>query len=180
MARPRVILPVRVALAALWGVSGLAGCAQRTPGPPPATAPAMAQTHPSAPAFLTLDEIRPVPALPPPRATNPATRPSLDAVELFARARGEMLSEHRLAAIPLLERAVALDPDSYELHRTLAEVFRGSMAYEDHSIAELEKAAALEPDHLDVQLDLGRQYLAQGDSAKALEHLRLAIQTRAS
>ena len=41
----------------------------------------------------------------------------------------------------------------------------------------MEKAAALEPDHLDVQLDLGRQYLSRGDAAGAMRRLRLALQT---
>src|SRR5437588_509497 len=125
MTRPGVILSAPLAFAGFLAVSGLAGCAQRPPVAQSTTAPVVAQTRPSGPAYLTLDEIRPAPVLPPAKAAGPETRPSLDALELFARAQGELLSEHRLAAIPLLERAVALDPDSYELHRTLAEAYRG-------------------------------------------------------
>jgi tetratricopeptide (TPR) repeat protein len=155
-------------------VSGLAGCAQKAP---PMMAGSTA-TQPSGRAWLTLDQIQPVLVLPPAAAVDPDSLPPLDAIELYARAQTELLDGHRLKAIPILERAAALDPASLRLHLDLAEAYRGSFGYEDHSIAELEKAAAIEPGNLDVHLDLGRQLLAKGDAAAALEHLRLAILTQ--
>jgi tetratricopeptide (TPR) repeat protein len=155
-------------------VATLAGCAQKAP-PMPGIAVA---TRPSGRAYLTLDEIQPAPAFPASQPGGSDCLPPLDAIEIYARAQAELLEGHRLKAIPMLERAVALDPSSITLHCELAEAYRGSLGYEDHSIAELEKADALDPASLDVQLDLGRQLLAKGDSAKALEHLRLAILTR--
>jgi len=133
-------------------------------------------TRPTERAYLTLDQI-PAPGFPPAQAVESDSLPPLDGIEIYARAQDELLGGHRLKAIPLLERVVALDPGSVTLHRELAEAYRGSLGYEDHSITELEKAVALEPGSLDAQLDLGRQLLAKGDSAKALEHLRLATLT---
>ncbi len=135
-------------------------------------------TRPSGRAWLTLDEIQPAPAFPPAQPVDPDSLPPLDAVELYAQAQDQLLEGHRLKAIPMLEKAAALDPASATLHRELADAYRGSFGFEDHSIVELEKAAALDPASLDVQLDLGRQLLAKGEAAKALEHLRLAIYTR--
>jgi len=155
-------------------VAALAGCAQKVP-PLPVAAVA---TQPSGRAYLTLDQIQPAPAFPPAQPVNSGSVPPLDAIEIYAQAQAELLEGHRLKAIPMLEKAVALDPASVTLHRELADAYRGSFAFEDHSIAELEKAAILDPGSLDVQLDLGRQLLARGDSAKSLEHLRLAILTQ--
>src|SRR5437016_11911079 len=47
----------------------------------------------------------------------------------------------------------------------------------DMAISRLERAAQLQPDNLETQLQLGRQYLVKGDYKKCIEHLRLAIQT---
>src|SRR5688572_16539671 len=84
------------------GLLVLAGCkAQSPPPPPPHTQPAgAAEISPASRvadeiAFLSLDEIEPRPSLAKgaraPSSTSPATapsgRPSLDAIELFARAR---------------------------------------------------------------------------------------------
>jgi tetratricopeptide (TPR) repeat protein len=88
-----------------------------------------------------------------------------------------MLDNRRDAGIALLERAVASDPTSYEVHYALGLAYRGGATYEPRSLAEMEKAAAIEPDHLDVQIDLGRQYATRGDIVRAIEHLRLALQT---
>ena len=160
-----------------------AGCATaRRPSPAVARVAAPA-SQPTGPAILELDEILPRPVLASATTTtapttNPAARPPLDALVLFARARELMLDGRRSEAARLLEQAVALDPGSYELHYALARAYRAGMAYDARSIAELEKAAAIEPDHLDVQLDLGRQYLARGDGREALNRLRLALQTK--
>ena len=47
----------------------------------------------------------------------------------------------------------------------------------DMAIARLERAAQVQPDNLDAQLQLGRQYLVKSDYKKCIEHLRLALQT---
>ena len=43
------------------------------------------------------------------------------------------------------------------------------------AISRLERAAQLQPDNLDTQLQLGRQYLIKSDFKKSIEHLRLAV-----
>jgi tetratricopeptide (TPR) repeat protein len=140
-----------------------------------ATAPA---TQPSAPETLALDEIEPRLVLPPARpATNPSKLPPLDALALYADARAKLLAGQRFAAIAQLEKAIKLDPDSFELRYALGEASAGSAAGTDAAIAAFLEAAALRPDDLAVQTQLGRQYLTKGEYDLALKHLRLARQT---
>src|SRR5690554_1587025 len=104
-------------------IATLSGCAARHAALPPpspatrpaATQPAAAQPQPPSKAELRLAQIEPIPVLPAPRATY-SDPPPLEALELFARARGELLAGRRHAAIGLLERAILLDGDSYELY----------------------------------------------------------------
>ena len=94
------------------------------------------------------------------------------------QAREAMLQGQRFTAINLLEQAIKLDPESYRaalLARAGVHV-SGGLANEQ-SIAAYEAAAAIDPDHIIVHSELGRQYLAKGETTKALEHLRLALQT---
>src|SRR4051812_44571491 len=71
--------------------------------PPPTTA---ATTQPADPkSLLTLKEMEPVPQLATP-ATAPSTRPSLDALELYGKARDAMTRGQRYTAITLLEKAI--------------------------------------------------------------------------
>src|SRR4051812_35690797 len=91
----------------------------------PATAPS---TRPIENTNLSLDEIALQYVKPP--ATAPATaraddigRAPLDSVELFARARDAMLQGQRQTAINLLERAVKIDPKSYELRFWLGQAY---------------------------------------------------------
>src|SRR4051812_21146229 len=82
---------------------------------PPTTA---ATTQPADPkSLLTLKEMEPVPQLATPAtpATQPTTRPALDALELYGKARDAMTRGQRYTAITLLEKAIAIDPDSYNL-----------------------------------------------------------------
>src|SRR5436189_5319273 len=105
-----------------------AGCAPKRPAPTtrPTIATSASTTQPSNPeAYFTLDQIEPRPVLPRPVTTGPATRPSLDAIELFARARGAMLDNQRFNAINLLEKAVQLDPQSAELQYQLGRAYLG-------------------------------------------------------
>ena len=172
--------------AALLAALVLSGCARPPSRPAPVDAVSEQPQLPD-PAFLALDEILPKPALPAPAPaadegdgpSDPANRAPLEALELYARARDAMLNNRRFVAIGLLEKAVAQDPDSFELQYDLGRAYLMGRSYDDDAIAAMTKAAAMRPDHLDLQIDLGRQYLAKGDLPKAIEHLRLALQTTA-
>lgn len=171
----------------LFVLFALGGCAAQsaTPSSSPATHPSSGQA--SAPpaqviandpkAKLTLDEIEPRPSMP---KTAPDTRPAeppLEALRLFARARLASLDGNRGEAGHLLEQAVTLDPDSFELHKSLGDLY--ALASDARASGEWEKAAAIEPDHLNLQIDLGRRALEEGAIAKGVEHLRLALLTTA-
>ena len=158
----------------------LCGCAARGTGTALTTGSKLVATRPAADtrARLTLDQIEPKPLL---SATQPATQPTepapLGAIELYAQARAAILDNQRFSAIILLEKAIALDPYSFELQYALGQAYFGTGSATDKGIAALEKAAHLRPDDLDVQLQLGRQYFAKGDAGEAIDHLRLALQT---
>src|SRR4051794_9312552 len=100
----------------------LAGCAQHrtavAPGGP--STPATTQAF-SAESFLKLDEIQPAPVLSKKPATEPTSKPSLDALALYARAREAQLGNQKFTAINYLEQAIKLDPDSFELRFALGE-----------------------------------------------------------
>jgi tetratricopeptide (TPR) repeat protein len=160
-------------------VSGCAHSGAPATRPRPTTVASGAATKPADPADFTLEQILPRPTLAAP-ATSPAatTRPSLDAIETFARARDAMLQNQRYTAINLFEKTIALDPDSYEPRYWLGQAYGpGVSGSNDQAIAAFEAAAKIEPNHIDVQLELGRQYLAKKDNADAIKHLRLAMQT---
>ena len=142
----------------------------------PATVPAVVSTE-----ALPLDQILPRAELPKP-ATRPATAPAsdrapLEALELYARAVDELRAHRRQSAAALLEKAVALDPHSFELHYALGRAYLPGGGHDDRSIAALSRAAELKPDDLDVQTELGRQLVAKGETEKGLWHLRLAALT---
>jgi len=161
-----------------------AGCASRSAGPL-AVRPVQVVELPSeravdARAELPLDEVPPRPHLQPPAATEDSDRPPpIEAVQLFAQARIAILDNERYTAINLLEKAIALDPGSFQLHQMLGAQYQGDDTTDDRSIAAFEQAAAIDPDHLDLQINLGRQYLAGGKTALGIEHLLLALQTTA-
>lgn len=165
---------MRVATGILLSALLIAGCATKHPVAPVATtAPT---TKPSLKSDLALHEIEPYPVL---ATTQPSsqTRANLDAVELFAHARRAMLNGQRYTAINLLEKAIALDPDSYELRFWLGQAYTTGGLANDQSIAAYEAAAKIDPDHIVVHSELGRQYLAKNDTRQAIEHLILATQT---
>src|SRR4029078_2830321 len=111
------------------------------------TTQTIATTRLSEAADLAIDDIQPKPVLRPtsaPATTQPA---ALDAIALFAEGRDAMLTGKRYSAINLLEKAIRLDPDSYELHYLLGQANTGpGMSYEP-AIAAFEAAAAIEDDH---------------------------------
>lgn len=166
-----------------------AGCAAPRRAAP-ATAPSVASvsaTKTNDKALLTLEQIQPPLTLaaatqPSVQATTQATvqavaRPSLDAIELFARARDASAQGQRYMAITQLEKAIGIDPQSYELRFELGKAYLAISHVDERAAESFEKAAAIQPDHLDLQTQLGRQYLARGDLKKGIERLRLALLT---
>ncbi|HEX8911315.1 MAG TPA: hypothetical protein VF796_03070, partial [Humisphaera sp.] len=79
--------------------------------------------------------------------------------------------------VSLFEQAVAADPYSYELWYELGKARSTWLGHSAAATSAFLKAAELQPDHLDVQLELGRQLLAAGDGEQALHRLRLATRT---
>src|SRR5688500_5694534 len=140
----------------------------------PATAPTTRSTDK---ADLAIAEIEPRPVLNKREAATQPSRAPLDAIELFAEAREAMLKGQPYTAVNKLEQAVKLDPESYELRFWLGQAHTTRGVANDQSIAAYEAAAAIDPDHITVHSELGRQYLAKNETAKALEHLLLARQT---
>jgi predicted Zn-dependent protease len=137
-----------------------------------------AATQPVDPkSYLTLDQIQPAPTLAAP-ATEPTTRPSLDALVLFARARDAMNQGQRYTAITHLEKAISLDPNGYDLRYELGKAYMTISSVDDRALDAFEHAAAIDPNHLDLQVQLGRIYLAKGQLARGIEHLRLALATK--
>ena len=182
----------QVCVAVLTGVLFIAGCAAKgsrarptnPAAPAPATQVSAAVVVPSV-ATLPLDQILPAAKLPPPAtqpSTGPATapaRPPLGAVLLYAQAVDHLAAGRRLIAIELLEKAVTLDSASFELHYSLGRAYaRGTGGPPERALAALARAAELNPDHLGVQTELGRLYLAGIDDDRGLWHLRLALHTR--
>lgn len=136
---------------------------------PPSTSAATAPDR----ADLALHQITPVPQLPTSRPVREGL-PPLQAIELFARARGEMHENRHFAAVGLLERAILLDAESYELYYALGQAHLGGTTSTDPAIEAFERAAELRPGSLDVRLQLARLYLAKENHPRAMNHLRLA------
>ena len=86
-----------------------------------------------------------------------------------------MLDNNAPAATDFLQKAVVLDPDSFELHKQLGDLYQATG--DERAAREWERAAAIDPDHLDVQVNLGRHDAARWDFEHAIVHLRLAQQT---
>ncbi len=69
-------------------------------------------------------------------------------------------------AIPYLQQAVALSPDTVKAHQQLGKAYL-SLQQLDKAQPELEKAVALAPDNAPAHYVLGQLYEKRGDSAKA-------------
>ncbi len=148
----------------------LAGCAHKSP--PQTTADRINDSR----SFAELDAITPVPRLPRP-TTEPNSRPPVEALELYAKARDAVMRGQPLLAVQLLKKAVVLDPYRFDVRYALGQAYLAVGGMDGNAIAAFESAADLNPDHLQVQIELGRLYLTAGDVGKALLHLRLATQT---
>jgi tetratricopeptide (TPR) repeat protein len=153
----------------------IAGCAGR-PSPDPAPGPVVVSGSPDDPAWMPLDRIEPRPVMPAPASTARADRPALEAVQLYARSVEARLAGQRASEIDLLREALVADPDSYALHLALGEALLAGSSGSDAALRQFERAMALEPDRIAVQLELGRLYLGGGDAARAMIHLRLALE----
>ena len=149
----------------------LSACARR--------GPSSATTQPpiTDPALLPLDQIEPQPVLPKPTQATVDAKPSLEAIELYARARAAMLERQRRTAVSLLEKAIELDPHSFELHYALGRAQSTNRGPSERAVASYLKAAEINPDHVELQSELGRQYMLQDDIDSAIHHLRLALQS---
>jgi tetratricopeptide (TPR) repeat protein len=134
---------------------------------------------PSATAALPLERILPAPVLPAPATRSAASTdsPPLEALALYARARVALADGHAADAIDSLERAVQIDPDSYELRHSLGKALRESAGGQMRALDHFQRAAELEPDRIDAQIDLGREWIRHNDATRALTCFRLAIQT---
>jgi len=155
----------------------LIGCAATvTPTRPSLVATAPSTNPFDARAWLALAQIEPVPVLPA-AASQPTGPAPLEALRIYAQARAALIDNQRLVAIPLLLKAIEIDPASFELYNCLGRACLGSASSNEQAIAAFEKAATIHGDNLSVQYELGREYLARGDLDKAITHLRLALLT---
>ncbi len=144
---------------------------------------ATATTHPAplvgdamTPEMLPLDQILPAPLLEAP-ATQPDSRPPVDALVHYANGRAALLDGRRQTAINEFGKAAQLDPHSFEVFNSLGEAYLGGNIADGDSIDAFLKAAAIRPDDLHVRIQLGRQFMVKGNFDGALRQLRLAIQT---
>jgi predicted Zn-dependent protease len=125
-------------------------------------------------AYLTLDQIEPVPVLPEAQPTTAPTTAPLEAIEIYARARDARNQRQRYSAINLIEKALELDPDSFELNFALGRAYLEANGSVDRAIAALEHAARINPNSIDAQFELGRIYQVKSNPARAIEQFRLA------
>lgn len=149
-----------------------AGCAAR-PQANRSAATRPVEPPPTDPALLSLEQLGPAPALPAP-ATQPSSPPPLEALLLYAQARGYQLENDRVRAAERLRRALALDPDSFDLNLAMAMVQLASPGGAEQAMTCLQRAVELRPDSLDAQYLIGKQHLARGNAQAAIHHLRLA------
>ena len=123
----------------------------------------------------------PFPPLAHDRCRPPLMEPSsppAEALVLYAEACQLLLDQKSYEAINVLEQAIELDPNSFDLYYSLgrAQLLRLRRPNEKAFDA-FEHAVAIEPDNLEVQLLLGREYLVIDKNDLALAHLRAAQQT---
>src|SRR4051812_42623629 len=119
-------------------IAGCASNAQRSGLAP--TTQYVATTQISDPkALLTLNDIQPAVSMPAAPATQVGRIAPLEALQLFARARAAVLENKRFTAIGLLERAVAIDPGSFELFYELGRANLGNSADNAQAIKAFEK-----------------------------------------
>ena len=153
-----------------------AGCAAK--GPRPRGAARRPALSPNA--MMSLRDLGPEPRL---AASRPVTAssagPSLNALQLYAQARAALQSNERFTAIQLLEQALAMDPDAFELNLALGRAAAGTNLAAALSLPALHRAAAINPDNTEVHLLIARHLMQRPDLKGAINELRLAMQTSA-
>jgi tetratricopeptide (TPR) repeat protein len=132
---------------------------------------------PNDPAWLALDQIQPAPVLPEPKRSPTTRQAPLEALQLYAQAHAALIGGRgqRQGAINMLEKAVAIDPDSPELWEELGNAYGAGSA--DKAMAAWNKSLELDPDNQTLQEKVGRQFIIRNKLDQALHHLRLATQT---
>jgi tetratricopeptide (TPR) repeat protein len=128
---------------------------------------------------LTLDQIPPPLSLPTARPTTQPDVPApVESLALYAAARDALLDGRPWAAVDLFHKAIALDPDSFELYRGLGQAQLAALRHPNPAeIDSFQKALELRPDDLHLRALLGAQYASLGQQDKAVEQLRLALLT---
>ncbi len=111
------------------------------------------------------------------RPLEEATTPSLEALQTFTVGADQMAQGHFLAAIPLAERAIALDPDFAMAYTLLAGAFQNAgdigrqREYIDKAFALIDRVSPFERDFIE-----GLYYNFNGESDKAIDAYRLGSQ----
>ena len=111
------------------------------------------------------------------RPLERATTPSLEALQTFTAGSDQMAQGHFLAAIPLAERAIALDPNFAMAYTLLAAAFQNAgdigrqREYSDKAFALIDRVSPFERDFI-----AGIYYNFNGESDKAIDAYRLGSQ----
>ena len=111
------------------------------------------------------------------RPLEEATTPSLEALQTFTAGSDQMGQGHFLAAIPLAERAIALDPNFAMAYALLAGAFQNAgdigrqREYIDKAFALIDRVSPFERDFI-----AAHYYNFNGELDKAIDAYRLASQ----
>jgi eukaryotic-like serine/threonine-protein kinase len=111
------------------------------------------------------------------RPLEQATTPSLEALQTFTAGSDQMSQGHFLAAIPLAERAIALDPNFAMAYTLLAGAFQNAgdigrqREYSDKAFALIDRVSPFERDFI-----APLYYNFHGELDKAIDAYRLASQ----
>jgi eukaryotic-like serine/threonine-protein kinase len=111
------------------------------------------------------------------RPLEEATTPSLEALQTFTAGSDQMAQGHFLAAIPLAERAIGLDPNFAMAYTLLAGAFQNAgdigrqREYIDKAFALIDRVSPFERDFIE-----GLYYNFNGESDKAIDAYRLGSQ----
>lgn len=118
---------------------------------------------------LTLNQIMPQHGATASATTAPATQPSLDALEAYARGRGALAERQIYTAVDFLEKAASLDPQSPHVQHQLGRAYTAAGKLRE-AMAAFARASQLDPSWLDAYLDLARLQLrlAPNDALSSL------------
>ncbi|WP_371744751.1 tetratricopeptide repeat protein [Nordella sp. HKS 07] len=124
-------------------------------------------------------------ALPSPSLPSRRKATTLESYDMFVRGRAVVIQspESNRAALPLLEKAIELDPEFADAHAWLAKSHEfawtyGGEAKEPHhslALAAVQRALALDPQNADAHTILGNHLLHEGELDKAEAELAIAL-----